>query len=138
MGIFKDYMSICASAPSELLATVALRNLGTIRSNTRSICEANLPLVRALFQKWSSRFEWIEPYGGSTVFPRLKEVDSCTPFVDRLVKEFGILVLAGEWMSEIKDTRFRAHFRVGLGRKNIPEILEKLDEAFEKMFGTEE
>ena len=138
MSLLKDYLSICTPAPSELLSTITIKHNLQISGEARSRIARHVPLVRAFFQKWADHFEWIEPYAGSTAFPRLKGVEDCYPFVDRLVKEFGILVLPGKDMVEHKDTEWRAHFRVGMGRVDVPEVLEKLDEAFAQIFKAED
>jgi aspartate/methionine/tyrosine aminotransferase len=44
-------------------------------------------------------------------------------FCDALVKEVGVLLLPGS----VYDDRGN-HFRLGLGRKNLPQAVERVDE----------
>jgi len=44
-------------------------------------------------------------------------------FCDELVKEAGVLLLPGSVYDDSRN-----HFRLGLGRKSLPEAVEKLEE----------
>jgi hypothetical protein len=44
LAAFKDYTTICNSAPSEVLALIALRARDRVLARNRAIVEANLPL----------------------------------------------------------------------------------------------
>lgn len=138
----KDYNSICASAPSETLAGVALRHSGEIIARGRDICAKNLAAFSRFFAGREDMFEWIPPRGGSVAFPRLrmgggsgKWVNaerkwtgkdsglSAAVFAERLLEERGILILPG-----ICYDYDPAHFRIGLGRRQVPDTLALLDE----------
>src|SRR5688500_7930149 len=120
---FKDYTTICASAPSEILALIGLRARETVLARSRGIVTANLDRLDAFFEAWPDRFTWIRPRAGSVGFPRLT-----VPGVDiddwaaGLVETEGVLLLPG--------TRFGFggnHFRLGFGRTDLPEALELLE-----------
>ena len=68
----KDYTTICGSAPSEILALIALRARDQVLQRSRAIIAANLPVLDALFRRFSERFEWVPPRVGSVAFPRLR------------------------------------------------------------------
>jgi aspartate/methionine/tyrosine aminotransferase len=55
-------------------------------------------------------------------FPRLLKGD-VEEFCDRLVKKAGVLLLPGSLYDGSRN-----HFRLGLGRKNLPQAVEKLEE----------
>jgi len=67
----KDYTTICSSAPSEVLATIALRNRETLLQRNLDTTKHNLQLLRAFFARHSSKFSWAEPIAGTVCFPRL-------------------------------------------------------------------
>lgn len=56
MAAFKDYTTICNSAPSEFLAAIALRNAGKIAEHNRRIIQDNLDLLDRFFAEHADRF----------------------------------------------------------------------------------
>ena len=125
MAALKDYTTICNSAPSEFLAELALRHRGELIERNLGIIRANLAVIDDLFARRADLFRWVRPQAGSMGFPRLVKGD-VEDFCDRLVREAGVLLLPGA----VYDDR-RNHFRLGLGRKNLPEAVARL-EAFLK------
>jgi aspartate/methionine/tyrosine aminotransferase len=121
MAAFKDYTTICNSAPSEFLATLALKNAGTIADRNRRIVQDNLDLLDRFFAGHAELFHWCRPKAGSVAFPMLLKgrVDE---FCNDLVEKVGVLLLPGT----LYDKGLNA-FRVGFGRKNVPEALRQLD-----------
>lgn len=117
----KHYTTICSSAPSELLAAVALRHRDVLADRNRSIVAANLPLLDAFFERRADRFAWVRPSAGPIGFPRVHGVDETTALCERLVAETGVLLLPGGVYDE------PGHVRVGFGRANMPEALALLD-----------
>jgi aspartate/methionine/tyrosine aminotransferase len=71
----------------------------------------------------ADRFSWIRPRAGSMAFPRYLG-GTVETFCDELVKEAGVLLMPGSVYDDSRN-----HFRLGLGRKNLPYAVEKL-EAF--------
>jgi aspartate/methionine/tyrosine aminotransferase len=122
MTVFKDFTSICNSAPSEFLATLALRNGNTIIQRNRAIIAANEEVCDRFFAAHADFFNWKRPKGGSTAFPSLKPAIDVEEFCLNLVNQQGVLLLPSNHF----DYGDR-NFRLGLGRKNLPECLERLD-----------
>jgi aspartate/methionine/tyrosine aminotransferase len=54
-------------------------------------------------------------------FPKLLEGD-IEEFCDGLVRKAGVLLLPGTMYDDSKN-----HFRLGLGRKNLPQAVERLE-----------
>lgn len=123
MAGFKDFTSICSSAPSEFLATLALRHQDQLIQRNRSIIAANIERCDRFFSDHADRFNWTAPKGGSTAFPRLRQSVDVEEFCINLVNQKGVLLLPSTYFDYGKQ-----NFRIGLGRKNLPEGLEKLDE----------
>jgi aspartate/methionine/tyrosine aminotransferase len=122
MALLKDYTTICNSAPSEFLAEVALRNRQKLIDRNLSIIKHNLTIVDELFTRYSSLFSWIRPRAGSMGFPKLLKGD-VEDFCDDLVRKVGVLLLPGTMYDDSGN-----HFRLGLGRKNLPQAVLKLEE----------
>jgi aspartate/methionine/tyrosine aminotransferase len=122
MASLKDYTTICNSAPSEFLAEVALRNRQELIERNLQIIKENLTVIDELFARHSSRFSWVRPQAGSMAFPRYLDGNVET-FCDALVKRAGVLLLPGSVYDDARN-----HFRLGLGRKNLPRAVERLED----------
>jgi aspartate/methionine/tyrosine aminotransferase len=122
LGALKDYTTICNSAPSEILALIALRARDQVVARTRAIVDANLPLVDDFFARWRGVFEWVRPRGASIGFPRLLGRTPIDDFARELASSEGVLVLPGSLYDHPAN-----HFRLGFGRRNLPEALTRLD-----------
>ncbi len=118
----KDYTTICNSAPSEFLAALALRHREKLLARNLKIITGNLKLLDSFFARQESQFSWIRPRAGSIAFPRLIGQD-IEEFCDELVKIQGVMLLPGTVYDHPGN-----HFRIGFGRKNMPEALAKLEE----------
>ena len=70
------------------------------------------------FGQRTSLFQWLEPQGGSIAFPRWLGAQSVEQFAEKMVIRRGIMIVPGSMFGFPGS-----HFRVGLGRKNLPEIL---------------
>ncbi len=126
MASLKDYTTICNSAPSEFLSEVALRNRQKLIDRNLGIIQHNLSVVDDLFTRYSSLFTWVRPKAGSMGFPKLLKGD-IERFCDDLVKKSGVLLLPGTMYDDSGN-----HFRLGLGRKNLPQAVERLEEYLSK------
>ncbi len=124
---YKNYLSICNSATSEILSIIALRNREKIISRNVSIAKDNLDLLDTFFNKYRI-YEWYRPIAGFVSFPRLKLDIDIDNFSEQLITEQGVVIAPG---SRFDD--FNNHFRLGFGRKNLPEALEHF-EQFTKKF----
>jgi len=127
---FKDYTTICSSAPSEILALIGLRARETVLARSRTIIDTNLRLLDAFFADHRDRFSWVRPLGGSIGFPRLLDDEPIDAFAARLVETEGVLLLPGSQFGHPGN-----HFRIGFGREDLPEALARL-EAFVDDRGT--
>ncbi len=121
MASLKDYTTICNSAPSEFLAEVALRNRQRLIDRNLGIIKHNLSVVDELFARHPSLFTWTRPKAGSMGFPKLLQ-GNVEVFCDDLVKKAGVLLLPGSVYDDSHN-----HFRLGLGRRNLPQAVERLD-----------
>ncbi|HEY8439600.1 MAG TPA: aminotransferase class I/II-fold pyridoxal phosphate-dependent enzyme [Candidatus Limnocylindrales bacterium] len=119
---FKDYTTICSSAPSEILALIALRSRDAVLERSRRIVAANLSLLDDFFAAHPHRWTWVRPRGGSIGFPRLLDDEPAERFVERLVAAEGVLLLPGSVIGHDGN-----HVRIGFGREDLPAALEGLE-----------
>ncbi|MDB9526601.1 aminotransferase class I/II-fold pyridoxal phosphate-dependent enzyme [Oscillatoria sp. CS-180] len=122
MAEFKDFTSICSSAPSEFLSTLALRNRDKIIQRNRAIIAANIEICNGFFSRYADFFNWTAPKGGSTAFPSLRQAENVEEFCINLVNQQGVLLLPSTYFDYGEK-----NFRIGLGRRNLPECVDKLD-----------
>jgi aspartate/methionine/tyrosine aminotransferase len=126
--IFKDYTTICGSAPSEILAIIALRAKETILARNQTIILKNLEILTAFFDEHKSSFSWHRPTGGTICFPKLLLDISIDDFCKTLREKKGVMLLPSSVLGFPGN-----HFRIGFGRKNMPEVLEKLTDFVSEM-----
>jgi aspartate/methionine/tyrosine aminotransferase len=115
---FKYYTTICASAPSEFLAALALRHREVLVQRNLHIVHRNLPLLDAFLQRRSHLFAWTKPNASPIGFVRFKPDRDVFGFCEQVVRDSSVLLLPGTVYDEPR------HIRFGYGRKNMPEALE--------------
>jgi aspartate/methionine/tyrosine aminotransferase len=126
LAAFRDYTTICNSAPSEILALIALRARETILARHREQIGRNLAVLDGFFGRQRGLLSWVRPTGGSICFPRLLGEESSSDLAGRMAEQAGIMLLP----SRVYDYGDR-HFRLGFGRENLSEVLTRF-EAFLK------
>lgn len=114
----KDYASICNSAPAEILSLITLNNKRHFLKRNNDIVSTNLALLEQFLLRNSERFQWVRPQGGCVGFVNYLAQESSDAFCKRLVNEHGILLMP----ASVYDTNTN-HFRIGFGRRNMPEVL---------------
>ena len=124
---FKDYTTICASAPSEVLALIALRARDRVLTRSRSIVAANMALLDGFFERRSDTFDWVRPRGGSIGFPELLGPTPIDRFAQDLLEAEGVLLAPGSIFGHGGN-----HFRLGFGRVDLPVALERLEAYAER------
>ena len=130
MAAFKDYTTICNSAPSEFLAEVALRHRAGVVGRNLDLVRRNLAALNPFFAENKERFAWVAPSAGPIAFPSLVGTEDAARFCDDLVTRTGVLLLPGTTYG----SAFGQHFRIGFGRGNFVECLSKLRAYLEGTF----
>lgn len=118
VAILKDYTTICNSAPSEILALIALHNRQAIIQQQLERVRRNLAALENFMHQHRRQFAWLPPRGGSICFPRLLQVEDSAAFCEQLIGDTGILL--------VPSRLFQAgdhHVRIGYGRENLPQVL---------------
>lgn len=127
MIAFKDYTTICNSAPSEILGLIALRHREQLVNINIKKIKNNLIMLDAFIDKHSSVFSWNKPKAGTIGFVKIKSKNSSHSFCIDLVKATGIMAVP----SEVFDYDEK-HIRFGFGRENLPEVLNELQKYLMK------
>ncbi len=114
MKRFKYYLSICNSAPSELLSIIALRHSDKLLQRNLDIIKDNLSVAERFFQKYESLFQNNRPMAGPIAFHKIKIAQPIEKFCEDLVQKSGVLLLPAGIYSYNGP-----FFRMGYGRKSF-------------------
>lgn len=120
---FKDFTTICNSAPSEVFALIALRQKDKIIERNLKIINSNLKILDNFFDKYKKIFCYSKPKAGTIAFPELLKNINIEDFCKDLVQKKGVMLLPDSVYDFNKN-----HFRIGFGRKNMPKALSLLEE----------
>jgi aspartate/methionine/tyrosine aminotransferase len=146
MKTLKDYTTICSSAPSEVLALMALRSRGAILAGNRERVRRNQEAAGAFFARHARQMTWIPPQAGTVCFPRLAAgggaddgtaetagvpaavagthgAGGAEAFCARVLRDTEVLLLPST-VYNFGDS----HFRLGLGRDDFEAGLQVLDD----------
>ncbi len=118
----KYYTSICNSAPSEILSLIALRAKDTILQRNNLIVKNNLSLIDQFLERYSSLFSWVRPEGGCVGFMKFYSNISIDELARKLVEKEGVLLMPASIYNYQTN-----HFRIGFGRQNMAEALDKFE-----------
>jgi aspartate/methionine/tyrosine aminotransferase len=119
---YKDYTTICNSAPSEILGLIALQNKSTIISRNMEIIHANLEIASHFLESYTDLFSCSKPDAGSIMFPAWFGTGSVEEFCQQVLDRLEIMIVPGSMFDYPGN-----HFRLGLGRKNFSQGIELLD-----------
>jgi aspartate/methionine/tyrosine aminotransferase len=125
---FKDYTTICASAPAEILSLIALRARDEVLERSRGIVDGNLELLDAFFGRQAGRIRWARPRGGPVGFPELTVGVPVDRFADDLLQAEGVLIAPASIFGHPGN-----HFRLGFGRTDLPVALAGLERLLERV-----
>lgn len=127
----KDYTTICNSALSEEVASLALDQGEKLMETNRTRVRENLELVRRAFpgpgapvELLAGGGEWRAaggfPGGGSTILPRFAAGRSSTAVAEELRTAWDTLLVPGP-LFDMPDE----YFRLGLGRAGFPQAFDR-------------
>ncbi|MBI3590923.1 MAG: aminotransferase class I/II-fold pyridoxal phosphate-dependent enzyme [Candidatus Melainabacteria bacterium] len=123
MAAFKDYTTICSSAPSEFLSIIALKHKEKIFKRNLEIIKTNLKTLDDFFKRYKDTFNFQAPKAGTIAFPSIKLETDIEKFCIDLIEKKGVFLLPST-----KYDFGNKNFRVGFGRKNMPQCLKKFEE----------
>jgi len=122
VGSYKLYTSICNSAPSEVLAIIALRSKEKVLKRNREIVLQNLQILEAFVKRNQQRVSWVRPQSGTMAVLKLLLPVSVEDFAEDLVRSEGVLIMPGS-VFDLPGN----FFRIGFGKKNMPGILQRFE-----------
>lgn len=131
MERLKHYLSICNSGPSERLTKIALLHREQILKRNCEIIDTNLSVLDEFFNEHADRFEWKASDGSCMAFPKYLGSEGVEAFCRSLIEQSSVLLLPGSiYQSDLEPIPGAAQvnrFRIGFGRKNVPEGIAAID-----------
>lgn len=120
---YKMYTSICNSAPSEILALIALRSKSKILKRNREIVLQNVEILDAFVKRHPRSIRWVRPESGTIAFLELLLPIPIEQFNEELVEKAGVLIMPGNVFDYPGN-----FFRIGFGRRNMLEVLNRFEQ----------
>lgn len=117
---FKDYLSICNSAPSEILSIIALRHSEHFILPNLAKIKSNIALFTSFIEQYPFITSFTTPRAGSTAFVKINSKNTALAFSNHMVEKAGIMTVPAE-MFEYEGK----YLRIGFGRENFPEVIER-------------
>jgi aspartate/methionine/tyrosine aminotransferase len=102
----RDVVDGSGSIVAERLATLAFQHLDALHHRARTLLARNRAIV-VEFLESRGELEFVEPEGGTVVFPRIRGVADATTFATRLLDERETAVVPGRFFEA------PAHVRIG-------------------------
>jgi aspartate/methionine/tyrosine aminotransferase len=107
------------SAPSEVLALIALRARERVLARSRALLLRNLALVDSFLAEHAELLDWVRPRAGCVGFPRVR-TGSADVLAARLLEQERVLIVPGSIYGV-----GGGHFRLGFGRADLPDALAR-------------
>lgn len=109
----RDVVDGTGSIVAERLSVLAFEQLDRLIARSRAILDSNGALVRT-FLRARPELEYVDPAGGTVVFPRIRDVENSDRFSERLMNDRGTAIVPGRFFDA------PAHFRIGFSGANEP------------------
>jgi aspartate/methionine/tyrosine aminotransferase len=119
---WKDYTTICNSAPSEILGIIALQNRAQILQRNLDIIQTNLAYADHCFREQNDMFTWSKPQAGSVAFPQWLGIGPVEEFCQNVLDQQGVMLVPGSLFDFPGN-----HFRLGLGRSNFAKAIKHVE-----------
>ncbi len=121
---YKHFLTICNSAPSEILSLIALKNRDQILKKNVTLLSNNIKKLDKFFAEFPDLFDWKHPDGGAVAYPKYLGKGTTNDFCADLLDKSGVLILPPRiYNSELISTP-QDHFRIGFGRSGMDEMLD--------------
>lgn len=124
--LFKHYLNVCLSTPSEFLAEIALRHRDKIFARNGGLIDQNIALWADVFSAHQDVFVPAYPNGGCIAYPEYIGPGSVDAFAAHLLNAHGVFVVPASVFSSDRPTQ---HFRIGFGRDGLSNALDSFDYA---------
>jgi aspartate/methionine/tyrosine aminotransferase len=124
---YKDYTTICGSAPDEILSLMALRQRKRIIEDNLRTIRKNIKALEALIGRYPDVFSWEPIKAGSIGLVKVNRGMDVNKMAAQLISDKNLMILTAD------AYHYEANcFRVGFGRKDFKEVLKELEDWVKK------
>src|SRR5262245_21306606 len=109
----RDVVDGTGSIVAERLSVLAFQQLDKLIARSRAILDENGAIVRR-FLRSRPELQFVDPAGGTVVFPRIKDVQNADRFANRLMNERETAIVPGRFFGAPE------HFRIGFSGATEP------------------
>ena len=113
---------------AERLALTAFQHIDRLRARARKVFAENLTTLRGMATA-HPRLEWLEPQAGTTVFPRVRDLEDTTAFVDTLIRDYDTVAVPGRFFQQPRHLRLSFSGRPEMVREAARRLDRALREA---------
>lgn len=119
---YKDYTTICNSAPSEILALIAVRAAPQVLARSQRIIGANVAAFAAACARHADVLSMVPPQAGSVAFAQLNLAKPIAAVAHELAEQHGVLILPATVYGYPGN-----YFRVGFGKADFADGLARFE-----------
>ena len=124
---YKDYTTICSSAPSEILALIGLQAHKQLAVQNIALIQKNIAVIHDFVAQHHKLLSWSPPRAGSVGLIKWHGNETVDELALRMIDETGVMILPSSTYHYDPS-----YFRVGLGRTNLPACVRELSKQPQK------
>ena len=128
----RDVVDGTGSIVAERLSVLAFQHLDALTDRAHALLDTNRQILLRVLRSRND-LEYVEPAGGTVVFPRIRDVADTSGFADRLLAERDTAIVPGRFFDA------PAHFRLGFSGASatVEEGLTRLALALDERVDSE-
>ena len=131
---YRHFTSTCCNLPCQYIANEIMKKRAVIIRRNNDIIQGNAKLLKQFIAQHPDIFDYVPPKGASMAYVRLLGGVSARDFCKEILEHTGVLIVPSSVLDDSDE-----YLRIGLGRKNFLECLERVSDylAAEKETGIE-
>jgi aspartate/methionine/tyrosine aminotransferase len=122
----RDVVDGTGSIVAERLSVLAFAQLDRLLGRARTLLSANHALLLD-FLRGRPELEWVEPGGGTVVFPRIRGLEDTSDFAERLLRHRDTAVVPGRFFEAPSHVRLGFNIETGPLASGLEALRAELD-----------
>jgi aspartate/methionine/tyrosine aminotransferase len=122
----RDVVDGTGSIVAERLSVLAFAQLDRLLARARTLLSANHALLLD-FLRSRPELDWVEPHGGTVVFPRIRGMADTSDFAERLLRDRDTAVVPGRFFDAPSHVRLGFNIETGRLASGLEALGAELD-----------